>query len=198
MIALPFEIFAEQPEHAAQVETLLDEVFGLERRVKTSYRLREGERPVDALSLVAMEPGTGLVGAISFWRLFIGEEGTPALLLGPLAVSPQRQGVGIGRALMTSGLAKAKALGHELVLLVGDEPYYGRLGFRRVPEGQVTLPGPVDPARLLYLELHSEALSKARGLVLPPHRHLERQSRNAIDLHGTKSGSQARGAAQGR
>jgi predicted N-acetyltransferase YhbS len=145
-----------------------------------------------------MEPGTGLVGAISFWRVFIGDEGTPALLLGPLAVSPYRQGIGIGRALMGLGLAKAKSLGHELVLLVGDEPYYGRLGFRRVPEGQITLPGPVDPARLLYLELQPLAVRKATGLVLSPHRHLERVAQKSIDLHGTTSGSQGREAAPAR
>ncbi len=75
---------------------------------------------------------------------------------------------------MATGLAKAKALGHELVLLVGDEPYYGRLGFRPVPAGQMMLPGPVDPARFLYLELQPGSLSKAKGLVLPPHRHHER------------------------
>lgn len=195
MTPLPFEVLPEQPEHAAEVESLLDQVFGLDRRVKTSYRLREGERPVDSLSLVAMEPGNRLVGAISFWRLFIGDQGTPALLLGPLAVSPLQQGVGIGRALMTAGLEKAKALGHQLVLLVGDEPYYGRLGFRRVPEGQITLPGPVDPARLLYLELEPQALTRTEGLVLPPHRHRERLARKAIDLPGTTSGSPDREAA---
>jgi predicted N-acetyltransferase YhbS len=175
-----FEICPERPEHAIELENLLDQVFGLDRRTKTSYRLREREKPVETLSLVAVEPGTGLVGAISFWRLFIGDRGIPALLLGPLAVSPQRQGIGIGRALMTMGLAKAKVLGHGLVLLVGDEPYYGRLGFRRVPEGQLTLPGPVDPARLLYLELQPRALSKARGLVLPPHRHFERVADRSV------------------
>lgn len=190
----PFEIVAEKPEHSLQIESLLDQVFGLERRVKTSYRLREAERPVDSLSLVAVEPEAGLVGAISFWRLFIGDQGTPALLLGPLAVSPERQGAGIGRALMTTGLAKAKSLGHQLVLLVGDEPYYGRVGFRRVPEGRITLPGPVDPARLLYLELKPQALRWARGLVLSPHRHLERLAQKTTGLRGTTSGSRDREA----
>ncbi|MDP9137568.1 MAG: N-acetyltransferase [Pseudomonadota bacterium] len=195
---LPFEISAEQPEHADQIERLLDQVFGLERRIKTSYRLREGEMPVPLLSLVAVEEGAGLVGAISFWRLCIGDAGMPALLLGPLAVSPQRQGAGIGLALMNAGLAKANSLGHGLVLLVGDLPYYARVGFQRVPEGQITLPGPVDPARLLYLELQPQLLGKANGLVLPPHRHRERVAQKSSDLHGTRSGSQSRAAAPDR
>jgi predicted N-acetyltransferase YhbS len=198
MNPLPFQIRPEQAEDAVEVELLLDQVFGLERRVKTSYRLREGETPVDSLSLVAVEPGTGVIGAISFWRLFIGVKGTPALLLGPLAVSPKRQGLGIGRALMRRGLMKAQALGHELVLLVGDEPYYGRMGFRRVPEGQILLPGPVDPARLLYLDLRPGAMRRAHGLVLPPHRHAERLERISNDLRETTLHSQAREATPAR
>ncbi len=197
-MTLPFEIACEQPHHTVQLESLLDEVFGLARRVKVSYRLREAEQPVEGLSLVATEAGGALVGAISFWRLCIGDEGTPALLLGPLAVSPRRQGTGIGRMLMTTGLAKAKSLGHGLVLLVGDEPYYGPLGFRPVPAGQITLPGPVDAARFLYLELQPGSLIKAKGLVLPPHRHRERVAQRASGLRETTSCLQVREAAPGR
>jgi predicted N-acetyltransferase YhbS len=170
MTICKFSITPEQSEHKAQIETLLDDVFGLSRRVKTSYRLREGERPVDGLSFVALEPGRGVVGAISFWHVFIGEAGFPALLLGPLAVAPDLQGVGIGRSLIKLGLEKAGALRARLVILVGDEPYYGKAGFRKVPEDHLILPGPVDPNRLLYLELEDGALAQAKGLVLPPHR----------------------------
>ena len=59
---------------------------------------------------------------------------------------------------------------HRLVLLVGDEPYYSRVGFQKVPAGRLLLPGPVDPDRLLYLELRHGALSEACGLVLSPRR----------------------------
>ncbi|MGH8431558.1 MAG: GNAT family N-acetyltransferase, partial [Solimonas sp.] len=154
---------ADQPH----IEHLLDLAFGLTRYAKTSYRLREGNTAIDGLSLVTREPGFGLTGAISFWPLKIGEAGSDALLLGPLAVHPERQNIGIGRALMRTGLDKAKALGHRLVILVGDEPYYARVGFKRVPNGQIEMPGPVDPDRLLYLELTEGALTLAKGLVLP-------------------------------
>jgi predicted N-acetyltransferase YhbS len=107
----------------AHIEHLLDLTFGLNRYAKTSYRLREGNVAIDGLSLVTREAGFGLTGAISFWPLKIGEAGSDALLLGPLAVHPERQNIGIGRALMKSGLDKAKALAHKLVILVGDEPY---------------------------------------------------------------------------
>jgi predicted N-acetyltransferase YhbS len=170
MISIPFTLTPEAPGDSATVEHLLDLSFGLSRRTKTTYRLREGERPVPGLSFVARDDAGSVVGAISFWTLRIGDEGTPALLLGPLAVRPDLQGIGIGRALMRKGLDEARAQGHRLVVLVGDEPYYARVGFRKVPDGQLLLPGPVDPARLLYLELSGGSLDGARGLVLPPHR----------------------------
>jgi predicted N-acetyltransferase YhbS len=88
-----------------------------------------------------------------------------AALLGPLVVDPIEKGKGIGRALVQEGLARARAEGFGLVLLVGDMPYYGRFGFQPVPFGQITLPGPVDPARLLALELIPGTLAGAAGQV---------------------------------
>lgn len=165
-----FGIVPQAAGDTAAVEALLDECFGLARRTKTTYRLREGERPVAGLSFVARDVTGRLVGAISFWRILIGEAGRPALLLGPLAVASDRQGIGIGRALMANGLGRARARGERLMILVGDEPYYGRVGFRKVPDAQLLLPGPVDPERLLYLELEPGAMEGASGLVLPPGR----------------------------
>lgn len=138
-----------------------------------SYRLREGSAPISGLSLLVREEGVGLVGAISFWPLLIGPRLDPALLLGPLAVHPARQKLGIGLALMQEGLERARDKGHELVLLIGDAPYYARAGFKQVPEGQLDMPGVYDPKRLLYLELKPGALVGAKGLVLPPWRWRE-------------------------
>ena len=149
-----------------EIEYLLDLTFGLSRRTKTSYRLREGSVPAEGLSLVIRQSELGVVGAISFWPLCIGSTGQPALLLGPLAVHPDRQNIGIGRALMHEGIARASARGHRLIVLIGDLPYYGRVGFRQVPEGQLEVPGPVDLKRLLSLDLQVGALSKTHGLVL--------------------------------
>lgn len=167
-----FAIAPLSPEDNPAIETMLDQAFGLERRAKTSYRLREGNTAVDGLSLVARD-GARVIGAISFWPLSIGKTGTPALLLGPLVVHLQRQNQGIGLALMQEGLRLAISQGHRLVILVGDEPYYARAGFRKLGLGKVLLPGPVDPERLLYLELDEGALQGVSGLVLPPYRHTE-------------------------
>mgnify|MGYP006276825175 CR=1 FL=1 len=157
----------------AEIENLLDRAFGIGRRTKTSYRLREGNRAVAGLSLVIREAGLGIVGTVSFWPLRIGAAGTPALLLGPLAVHPERQNLGIGLALMREGLARARAMGHRLVILVGDEPYYARAGFRRLPPGLLAMPGPTDPERFLHVELAEGALAGVSGLVLTPQRHAE-------------------------
>jgi predicted N-acetyltransferase YhbS len=183
---------ADQPH----IEHLLDLAFGLARSAKTSYRLREGNTAIEGLSLVTRESAFGLTGSISFWPLKIGKAGTGALLLGPLAVHPERQNRGIGRALMLDGLGKAKGRGHRLVILVGDEPYYARVGFKRVPHGQIDLPGPVDPDRLLYLELAEGALTLAKGLVLPPCRYDKVSAALAVPHGGERHQQQAQ-AAQG-
>jgi predicted N-acetyltransferase YhbS len=164
---------AQTPADDQHVEDLLDLTFGLGRRTKTSYRLREGSHAVDGLSQVICDSELGLVGAISFWPLVVGKAFSPAILLGPLAVHPARQNMGIGRALMNFTLEKAKLQGHKLVILVGDAPYYARVGFQKLPENQLQLPGPFDPARFLFLELVAGALSGVSGLVLPPQRQAE-------------------------
>jgi|GEM_PF-49374 len=165
-----FIISESLPEDQSEIDHLLDLSFGIGRRTKTSYRLREGNRPVGGLSLVIRDHRLGIAGAISFWPLRIGAKGAAALLLGPLAVHPERQNLGIGLALMREGLARAKAMGHRLAILVGDEPYYARVGFKKLPEDLLIMPGPYDPGRLLYLEIMPGALEGVSGLVLPPHR----------------------------
>jgi predicted N-acetyltransferase YhbS len=186
-------LFETQTHDQPQIEHLLDLSFGIDRRVKTSYRLREGSHPIEGLSLVMRDDGVGISGTISFWPLVIGEEGSPALLLGPLAVHPERQNLGIGLALMREGLARAKALGHRLVLLVGDEPYYGRAGFRKLPRELLIMPGPTNPDRFLYLELEPGALDGVSGLVLPPHRYHAGSTALAVPhgAEGEEQGAQA-------
>jgi predicted N-acetyltransferase YhbS len=178
---------------AARIEHLLDLSFGIGRRTKTSYRLREGSHAIEGLSLVIRDDGVGIAGSISFWPLCIGVEGTPALLLGPLAVHPERQNLGIGLALMREGLARAGAMGHRLAVLVGDEPYYARVGFRILPRELLIMPGPVNPGRFLYLELVPGALVGVSGLVLPPHRFHDHSAAFAVPhgADGEEQGGQA-------
>ena len=132
------------------VERLNARTFGPGRFARSAYRLREGVPPDPNLSCVAWV-GTLLVGANLITPIRCGA--TPALLLGPLTVDPAFRSGGIGEALVLQSLAAARAANHAIVLLVGDMPYYGRFGFKHVPDGTLIFCGPVDPARLLYCEL---------------------------------------------
>ena len=139
-----------QERDAAAVEALHATAFGPGRFARAAFRLRERAAPVLPCSFVARMDGA-LVGAVSMSRLEIGGQdgGVRGLLLGPLAVSPEKRDVGIGRALLGQAVQTAFAAGEPYVLLVGDLPYYAPSGFTRVPMGAMVMPGPVDPMRLL-------------------------------------------------
>src|SRR5205823_13996281 len=117
---------------------------------RSACRIREGVGHRLDLSFTAWI-GTLLVGSVRLTPIRIGA--AKALLLGPLTVEPPFRERGIGQALIERALERAKGQGHRLVVLVGDEPYYGKCGFKRIAKGQVAMPGPVDPARLLVCEL---------------------------------------------
>lgn len=155
-----WEIRPERPEEAAIVEALVEKSFGPGRYAKSAYRLREGVDPQAGLSFVAVEDGA-LRGSVRFWPVMVGA--TPALLLGPLAVESERRGRGMGIQLMQRALEEARARGHRAVILVGDLPYYARVGFAAI--GNVRLPGPVDRSRVLGLALADGALETLQGAV---------------------------------
>jgi predicted N-acetyltransferase YhbS len=164
MSELSITILPETPDDAEAIERLHERTFGPGRYARSAYRLREGRDHVLDLSYTA-RIGTLLVGSLRMTPICIGE--TKALLLGPLTVEPPFRAHGIGTALIARALADAKTAGHRLVLLVGDEPFYGKCGFKRIPKGQVKLPGPVDPARLLVAELVPGAFDGVGGMIRP-------------------------------
>ncbi len=152
------------PSDRPAVESLLDAAFGPGRQTKVSYRYRAGVPPVAGLSYLARENGR-LVGSIAYWPIEIGERRAPALLLGPLAVDPERQNKGIGRALVFHTLPMAAELGYDLVLLVGDPAYYARFGFAVVGT-DIVMRGE-KPERLQYRELTPGALAAVSGEIVP-------------------------------
>jgi predicted N-acetyltransferase YhbS len=164
MSDLSFTILRETPGDAAAIERLNERTFGPGRYAKSAYRLREGIRHNLDLSFTAWV-STLLVGSVRLSPIRIGE--TRALLLGPLTVEPPFRERGIGYTLIARALATAKDKGYRLVVLVGDEPYYGKSGFKRVPRGRATMPGPVDPARLLVCELGAGAFDGVAGAIRP-------------------------------
>lgn len=155
----------EPPDAAARIEHILDRAFGPARLAKTAQRLRDGRLPVDGLTFIA-DDGRDILGTIRFWHVRVGH-GADALLLGPMAVEPKLVGQGIGQALIARGLDQARKLGHRAVILVGDEPYYGRFGFQPGLTSAMSLPGPVQRERFLACELKPGALWAAKGLVRP-------------------------------
>jgi len=154
----------ELPTDAEAIERLHERAFGPGRFARTAFRLREGAGHRLDLSFTALV-GTLLVGSVRLTPVTAGT--VPALMLGPLTVEPAFEGRGIGTALMQRSIEAARGGEHALVLLVGDQPFYSRFGFRRVPPRQLELPGPVDPDRFLALELADHALQQAKGLVAP-------------------------------
>jgi predicted N-acetyltransferase YhbS len=164
MSELSLTIRPETADDADAIERLHERTFGPGRYAKSAYRLREGGGHALALSFTA-RIGTLLVGSVRLTPIRIGD--APALLLGPLTVEPPFRERGIGLALIERALAEARARGHRLVVLVGDEPYYSRAGFKRMPKGRAVMPGPVDPERLLVAELTPGAFEGVAGPIRP-------------------------------
>lgn len=157
-------IAQETPADLWQVEALYDLSFAPGREALSSYRLRDGRPPEAELCLVARDDYDVVVGAIRFWRILIGQEpeSASALLLGPIAVHPIRQGEGLGALLMGESLAKAQALGWRIVVLIGDAPYYGRFGFEPAAD-TIGFPPPTNPKRILAKPLTPGALDGVSG-----------------------------------
>lgn len=158
-----FRLLRESAADAAEVETLLDLAFAPGRAALSSYRLRDGVPPAAELCRVARDEYDVLAGAIRFWPVRIGAAGVPALLLGPVAVHPTRQGEGLGGLLIADGLAAAVAAGWTRALLVGDAPYYGRFGFARA--AGLVFPRPTNPDRVLARALVPGAFDAVHGPV---------------------------------
>jgi predicted N-acetyltransferase YhbS len=161
---LSLTILPETANDAQAIERLLERTFGPGRFVLSAYRLREHVDHLLDLSFTA-RIGTLMVGSVRQLPICIGD--TRALLLGPLTVEPPFRKRGVGRALLERALGDAKKRGHRLVLLVGDEPYYGRAGFKKIPKGRATMPGPVDYNRLLVAELEAGAFDGVSGAIRP-------------------------------
>ena len=161
---LSLTILPETEKDAQAIERLHERTFGPGRFVLSAYRLREHVDHLLDLSFTA-RIGTLMVGSVRQLPICVGE--TKALMLGPLTVEPPFRKRGVGRALLERSLNDAKAKGHRLVLLVGDEPYYSRVGFKKVPKGRATMPSPVDYNRLLVAELESSAFEGVSGTIGP-------------------------------
>ena len=151
----------EGPQDWWEIEALYDLCFAPGRSALSSYRLRDGVDPIPALCITARDGDDILAGAVRNWPVRVG--GHAAVLLGPIAVHPTRQGEGVAALLMQHCLDIAREGGHARMMLVGDAPYYGRFGFERL--SGVTMPPPTNPRRVLGLALRPGAWDGVQGAV---------------------------------
>ncbi len=136
---------------SAAIEALLDAAFGTDRKTRTAYKMRAGVDYIPALSFAAIE-SDALLGTIQCWPVALddGAKSHPIALVGPVAVAPDAQGRGVGKALMQIMLAAADMRGFGSLLMIGDPDYYGRFfGFSAEITGGWRAPGPVERHRLL-------------------------------------------------
>ncbi len=138
----------ETPDLDRAILDLTDRAFGPGRFVKTAERLREGAKPLPHLSFVARQ-GRTLAGSVRLWPIAVTDDETvqAAAFLGPIVVDDAFRGQGVGKTLMDMALAAADKVGVQAVVLVGNQDYFAPFGFARA-DG-LSLPGPVDPKRLL-------------------------------------------------
>ena len=153
---------------ADMVEQLLDRAFGPDRHGRTAYKVRDGTQWLPALSFAALDAEEMLVATIQVWPVALSDDGRrhPLLMVGPVAVVPERQGEGFGVALMA---ALADALGDDGALpqvLIGDPEYYERFGFVAAPTQGWSLPGPYEKHRLLVRAANPAVLPE-RGMLGP-------------------------------
>ena len=166
-VASPFAIEDETAGDVLAREALLDRAMGPGRKRKSSEKLRRGRLPSAGLAFAAHDIDGNLVGTVRLWDVTLGDGGSRALLLGPLAVDPSIKSSGIGSALMRHAIGEARRLGHGAILLVGDAPYYARFGFSADRTGALAMPGPFERHRFLALELVEGALDNASGVLKP-------------------------------
>jgi predicted N-acetyltransferase YhbS len=155
-------IAPERVWDAPIVEALIDRAFGPGRFAKTAERLREGRVPDLALSFVAWSHGQA-VGCVRQWLIQIGD--APALLLGPIAVEEDRRREGLAGSLILRACDVAREAGHDTILLVGDQALFGPFGFSAAAARRVSLPGPVDPRRVMALRLGASPAAELCGPV---------------------------------
>ncbi|MCZ2329015.1 GNAT family N-acetyltransferase [Bartonella sp. F02] len=174
-----FTLSSEKEADKSCREYLLDLAMGKGRKRKSSETLRRGRLAACGLSFVVKNPFGELVGSVRLWHVTCrkGQDGIQhSLFLGPLAVSPECSGIGIGSLLMRHAIAMAKELGHGAILLVGDPEFYQRFGFSSDLTKNLAMPGPYEKHRFQALELISGHLSACHGVLIPSGK-LKRQSR---------------------
>lgn len=152
----------EDASHDAVIELINEEAFGPGRHTRAAARIREQGPHDRRLSFICADDGE-VIASVRMTPVLAGE--VEGHLLGPLAVRPSHKSRGIGRELVRICLDAARRQGSEAVILVGDPPYYGPLGFEKVAYGALQFPGPVDFNRVLVVPMADEVHARLKGTI---------------------------------
>jgi predicted N-acetyltransferase YhbS len=146
------ELVSLNTQPTSEIEALLDSAFGIDRKKRTAYMLREGTKYISALSFAILKQGT-LIACIQCWPVRLlsdrNDAGAPMVLVGPVAVAPDHQNRGYGGHLMQAMLDAVKQYPNQAMIMIGDPEYYSRYGFYADGTGGWQLPGPWEAHRLL-------------------------------------------------
>lgn len=162
---VPLEILIREEvvkDHTAVYE-VEKAAFGRADEADLVEKLRQAD--VKLISLVAEVDGR-IVGHILFSAMeIVGADGrTPAIGLGPLAVLPEFQKQGVGKALTEAGLTACREAGHELVFVLGHPTYYPRFGFVASRPLGIECQFEVPAAAFMVLELRAGARAGVSGV----------------------------------
>lgn len=152
----------EDASHDAAIEFINEEAFGPGRHARAAARIREQGPHDRSLSFVCVDDGE-IIGSVRMTPVLAGA--VKGHMLGPLAVRPSHKNRGIGRELLRIACDAARSKGSEAVVLVGDPPYYGPLGFEKVAYKSLAFPAPVDPHRVLVMPLTPDVHPRLKGVI---------------------------------
>lgn len=173
-------IVPENPaQHEVLIEALYDQTFGPGHFAKTAERLREFNTSLPEINRVALE-GKKVIGVTRVWPVNV-KVGGAALFVGPVAVAASARGEKLGLQLTRASLAAARDAGWKGAILIGAHSYFGEIGFRLVPPGKLSFPGPQDASRIMVHDLCGDASDYA-GLVTAHHStaSVDNQTRHSL------------------
>jgi len=163
------KIRPETEEDLTKITEVNDLAFGQKNEGILVERLRKTDSFISELSLVAELEGK-IVGHILFYPVTIRSADSEflSLSLGPMAVIPELQRLGIGSQLVSEGLQAAKRLGHRSVIVLGHPEYYPRFGFKPASRWNIKAPFDAPDEAFMTLELVAGELKDKGGTVEYP------------------------------